>query len=790
MDTIFNSDSKLFKGHSIYGEWIVKHGLPTFNYTANPLTLKQAEWDPIVLPKTRRHPHVIGNTAIKAVVDNMGTASIFTETEVMRYIVSADHDKGGSGLTLIDEADGTTWGTSMYTAPEGVVSQRQFGPQFFSVLLENKGITVERELIMPEGDTPWVFVRVRVSAQEVKSFKLTEEWAVSPLYLQSLTRNTVRKKIAEMAVSYDVELGRQIARAQEIINNDDIDDDEVDGEFAGSPVELMLESLGSAPVDVKASDDKHPVLSISTDVELAAGETKAFYFRFGLFDDQPLEAPETFFESTIEVAKSRMVKAESDLAPEVAKELMWHSATAYGLVNRDDVLGGYTLNQAGNYGFHFGINAAARDPFLDSIPMMYVEPKLGLQVLRNTCSWADEEGALPFGLQSDKTPEGFGAKPSDMNLYALWSASEYAAVTGDLQAFDEMLPSHPEYAIAPLTLKGNLIRQYNYFHNVVGRGLKNHVRVMTGDWQDVALLVAGDHAKEMIEVGTSVLNTAAAAFILPRWAALLEKLGEAELAKQARDDAEDLAEVLREGFNGKWFDRIYGPEELVAGRDEIWSDVNGMALNSGAPTAEQAKSVIDAWKEVAENSPLGVRAMWPHNHNGEEAYGGIWVILNMFVTTGALKYDPDFALENFRKNALTSHARAYPSLWEGVLSGPDCWNAPESRRAGRTWGAWGEDLAGQDIEDDDPEAGMSMMSAQSFPVGNPHTHTALILSYIRLAGIDVDNEGCLVINPGIGSFESKIMKVNKDGSGWIQAEHTLTVKSVNGTFTGKGLIEF
>ncbi|MBY5948414.1 hypothetical protein [Photobacterium rosenbergii] len=73
---------------------------------------------------------------------------------------------------------------------------------------------------------------------------------MSPLYLQSLTRNTVRKKIAEMAVSYDVELGRQIARAQEIINNDDIDDDEVDGEFAGSPVELMLESLGSAPVDL------------------------------------------------------------------------------------------------------------------------------------------------------------------------------------------------------------------------------------------------------------------------------------------------------------------------------------------------------------------------------------------------------------------------------------------------------------------------------------------------------------------------------------------------------------
>ena len=786
---LLNPDSKLYKGHSVFGEWAVKHDLPVFNYTANPLTLKQAEWDPIVLPKTRRQPHVIGNTAIKAVVDNMGTATIFTETEVMRYFVSPDHQKGGSGVTFI-ELDGEKWGTTAHTAPKGAKVLPQFGPQFFAVQLENKGISVDREMIMPEGDVSWVFVRIRVSADEAKSFKLSEEWALSPLYLQSLTRNTVRKKVAEMAVSYEVELAGQVIKAQEAIDNDLVDDDEADGEFAGAPVQLMLESLGGAPVELSVSEDKHPTLTISTDVELSAGETKEFYFRFGLQDNEPVEAPETFFDSTIEAATSRMVKVDTEFAPEAAKEIMWHSAAAYGHINRDDVIGGYTLNQAGNYGFHFGINAAARDPFLDSIPMMYVEPKLGLQVLRNTCAWADEEGALPFGLQADKVPESFQAKPSDMNLYALWAASEYAAITGDLAAFDEILESHPEYDIEPLTLKGNLLRQYDYFHNVVGRGLKNHVRVMTGDWQDVALLVAGDHAEEMIKVGTSVLNTAAASFILPRWAALLEKFGEVKLAKQARDDAEDLAKVLREGYNGKWFDRIYGPEGLVSGRDEIWSDVNGMALTSGVPTPEQAKTIIEAWKDVADTSPLGVRAMWPHNNNGEEAYGGIWVILNMFITTGAMKYDLDFAVENFRKNMLTSHTRAYPAIWAGVLGGPDCWNSQESRRPGHSWGAWGEDLADQDIADDDPEAGMSMMSAQSFPTGNPHTHTALMLSYIRLAGIDIDSEGAIVINKGIGSFESKIMKVNKDGSGWIKAEHEITVKSVKGTFTGKGLIRF
>ncbi|MCG7585834.1 hypothetical protein, partial [Photobacterium sp. OFAV2-7] len=240
----------------------------------------------------------------------------------------------------------------------------------------------------------------------------------------------------------------------------------------------------------------------------------------------------------------------------------------------------------------------------------------------------------------------------------------------------------------------------------------------------------------------------------------------------------------------KWFDRIYGPNDVVVGRDECWLDVNAWALLCGAATDEQARLVIDNFRKDSLNSPLGVRAIWPHNTTGEEAYGGVWYVLNMVLIWAANKYDPDFSLELFRKTSLSNHTQHYPSIWEGVLSGPDCWNGPESKRPGRTWGAWGEQLASEEIADDDPRAGMSMMSAQSFPVANTHSHASPIMSYIRLAGIETSVEGHLVITPGIGSFESPILCVRKDGSGWIKSDHEITVESVNGKFTGTGTVTF
>ncbi|MRI33299.1 hypothetical protein EOPP23_09920 [Endozoicomonas sp. OPT23] len=78
---------------------------------------------------------------------------------------------------------------------------------------------------------------------------------------------------------------------------------------------------------------------------------------------------------------------------------------------------------------------------------------------------------------------------------------------------------------------------------------------------------------------------------------------------------------------------------------------------------------------------------------------------------------------------------------------------------------------------------------QAFPVANTHAHTNPILGYLHLCGVGITPECTLKIGKG-SYFESQNLCINEDGSGWIKADHEITVESVNGKFTGKGIVKF
>ncbi|MEV6717470.1 hypothetical protein AB0M48_36165 [Lentzea sp. NPDC051208] len=67
---------------------------------------------------------------------------------------------------------------------------------------------------------------------------------------------------------------------------------------------------------------------------------------------------------------------------------------------------------------------------------------------------------------------------------------------------------------------------------------------------------------------------------------------------------------------------------------------------------------------------------------------------------------------------LHAHTAAYPEVWTGTLSGPDCYLAPDSDRPGETWAL--------------PDFGTAM---QAYPVANLHSHSQSLLALLRLLGI-------------------------------------------------------
>jgi hypothetical protein len=154
---------------------------------------------------------------------------------------------------------------------------------------------------------------------------------------------------------------------------------------------------------------------------------------------------------------------------------------------------------------------------------------------------------------------------------------------------------------------------------------------------------------------------------------------------------------------------------------------------------------------------------------GQGTKGGIWYSINMTLIWAAAKIDPELAWDEWRRLSLDGHVKAYPEVWEGTLSGPDAWNAPESDRPGRTWTS-------------------PRFSQQSFPVNNLHCHSQPVLAYLRLLGVEPNVSGGLsVTTPDqaySGEYKSGNFSLNADGSGWINATGRITVTTRNGKQSG------
>ncbi|MGF1760116.1 hypothetical protein L4D76_19705 [Photobacterium sagamiensis] len=781
--------SKEFKGNSVFGEWIMKDGLPMFNYKVNPLTTPECEWSPLPHPNTRRNFHYIGNKAVSFLVDNFGTSGMWDELECSRWLTQADLQEGGTGITVIEEADGTTWGTHVNKFPEGMTPERHFGPTSFGVYPSFNGLNVERDMIMPEGDYPWAFIRVRVSLDEgqaVRTFKLSEEWRLKPLYAALLVIPEEREELSE-EVHYDVTLGNQII-AQEVFEDDDF------GGETGTPAKMMIESYND-DFEAATNGEQHPTLTFTGEVTIEAGQVKEFYFRFGRYDDTNIEAPESFYEETLEATITRLPTGGCDDLPYTSAELVWNAAAIYGMVFKDDVIGDFTINQGSAYGFDIGCNAAPRDPLQYASAMAYMEPKLSLECLRNTLGWGSEDGDMPFTLSSDKEASLFAFRPSDQNLWSIWAACDYAAMTGDLKAFGEQQYYHPMHEQESVTLKENLIRQFRFFVDVVGRGALNYPRILNADWADDVLDFAGDYNKEdMIEGGSSIFNSALGAYVLPMFAGLMEKLGESEVAKEAREQAADLRALTAKAHNGTYFWRAICPDGTPVGDDICWIEVQAFAILCGA--AEDAGLVDSVLKYVddfnAKDSPLGARTMYPHTGKGRASQGGVWYTINEKLISGAAKFGrKDWAIRNLEMMSLHNKTTAYPDRFNGVLSGPDAWNAPESElNKGESWEGWDTSTVDPDANVDEAIIQVATyMSMQAFPVCNTHAHTNPILGLLHIGGVQVDENCDLVVGTGI-EFEAPHWKLNKDGSGWIITDQEITVTSPHGKFTGTGKVEF
>ena len=728
---------------SSFGRWTwSEDGLPVFAHGAPP-----AASDRIV----------IGNRRITLMPDGYGTVSVADEHDGIRFLVAPASN--GSGESLINGARPS-------------VGERRFGPTWFEVDLAVDDVVLTRSFVIPEGEQPWVLVRVELSnrSSASRSFVHTERWELRPRHVTLAREPDAAARNAVEAISFRSEVAGARVVATECRGD-------VAAELAGrrrpavfgEPHAVVLEALTGAGC-ARASDAAHPVLEVDSDVTVGAGECEVLWFRFGLDDGVPVDDPEAAVAGWRRALTDRLPRAAAAAAPMAEREVSWHAALLTGAACADGVLGGHTLDQASAYSYVMGFNGAARDPLQHAIPLVYVEPDLALSVLRNTCAWASPDGDLPYALDGAKRPWTSMWQPSDQNIWALWLASEYAAATGDLGAFAEPVGFHPAHGADQVPLQEHLQRQFSFLIDGVGLGEHGHLRIRNADWNDMVIGTSGVDHEVMVDKGESVLNSAMAAWVLPRYAGLCERLGDVATASAARSVADELRAAVAAEWNGRWFRRAYGPGVGPIGDDSLWLEVQPWAILCGAADGEQAAALLEAIDEGPRSgSLLGARVRWPVlpggdglGGPGDATNGGIWYSINATLVWAAASVDPELAWDEWRRMSFSAHAAAYPDVWEGTLSGPDSYNAPESDRPGRTW------------------SGM-----QTFPVGNLHSHAQPLLAYLRLVGIEPAPDGALRIGGSAGArFESRVVTVEADGSGRLAAAGPVVVDTAGGRIEG------
>jgi hypothetical protein len=758
---------------SLYGRWVWRGGLPAFVYDADQEALDAAEWDPIVGPPTRRHWIMVGNRAIGMQAANDGTVALFDEGDGLRWLTAPD--PAGTGVSILDDG-GREWGTDFAVRAGEKPPLRTFGPTWFEVEDAYRGLTLSRLVLCPEGEVPWVLVRVRLrlsrAAVGSRAVRHVERWALRPRFVNLLESAAQRRERAELAVSYAVTETVAGLAAEERFASPDAPAPVGPAArlLVGPPATLVLERLGrtAGTASHRLDGSPHPTLEIETPVALRPGEGRELWFRFGRADGILFHHPRTVLRDSLRALAARLPRAAAAAAPAAAREVAWHAALLGGGLARDRVIGGHTLDQGSAYSYVVGFNGAARDPLQHALPLVYVAPDQALSVLRNTCAWATPEGDLPYALDAGKRPTNLLFRPSDQNLWALWLAAEYAAATGDLAAFDAPLAYHPARATPAVPLREHLRRQFRFFVDVVGRGEGGHVRILNADWNDTAISDSGVPAQEMIQRGSSVLNSAMAAWVLPVFAGLAERLGEAALAAEARTQADELRALVATAWNGRWFHRAYAPGGAPVGDDDLWLEGQPWAILCGAADPEQARALlatIDAGARAG--SPLGARLrapLPPASGAGEATLGGVWYAVSMTLVWAAARIAPDLAWDEWRRMTLAAHTAAYPAIWEGTLSGPDAWNAPESPRPGRTWGTPG-------------------LAMQAFPVSNMHSHAQPLLAYLRLLGIEPTPRGTLALGAG-GRFRSRVLRLGPTGHGSLRVRGPVALETAHGPATG------
>jgi hypothetical protein len=716
-------DIRSATGSGIFGRWFVDgFGLPAYRYRLDP------DRDPRALQpdlKSTDAWHQLGNDHVVATAHTRGHVQLWSQDRSYQWVNLAQPALGqyAGGYGYLRTAGGRVISTLYADRPAGARTRRHFATGYFGRSTAVPGIAVTDQVYAPFGDDPLLLhdVTIRNRSRRPLRASWVEYWGVNP-------RSVVNQRYIGLGrPAYD--RSRRTLTARQLPDAVDkrpltvfaaalrgkVADWETDAtRFFGAggrarPAEVVAGRLSrtrAAPhaggIAAHGGTPGQHLFAFRSPTVVPPKGSITLRYAYGLAHAKRVPA----LVKRWRAARDPLARSEHAWRawlPRVrlgsgrdwlSRELQWDGYMLRSGATYEETCGHHIVSQGGYYQYDAGIQAAYRDPLQHILPLIYAAPELARETIRYSA--AEQSSGLrflPYARTEMCKPTDHGTS-ADLDLWLLLAAAEYGLGTRDLSFFDERLP----WAGGG---RASLWRHLRQAHRNQESRRGPHGGYLTGtngDWSDFSTQFLG--------MNESILVTAQLAYVYPRLGELAEARGDRAFAKRLRADAAELRAVLGREWTGRgWYSRGYDAQGQI-GRGVIYGEPQPWALLAGVPSAEQARTLvanvrrfltgvgapaqthgparIGSSQSPARNDPEVDERTVPERGIGDNNavyVGGAWYAINGWLTgalgdlEGKVPRAPEFAFDEFLRNTLSAHARAYPQRWNGVISVDDVCSA-------------------------------------------------------------------------------------------------------------------
>jgi cellobiose phosphorylase len=300
-----------------------------------------------------------------------------------------------------------------------------------------------------------------------------------------------------------------------------------------------------------SSSDRSSAFLLERDFELQPNESQTLYFLYGYLPNgfkigdlvkKYSVDPVGLLARSSAAWKTEGLRFSVPSEPWVEREISWHNYYLRSALTYDSFFGEHILSQGHVYQYIMGFQGAARDPLQHIMPFIFSDAELVREIVRYTLKEIQPDGSIPYGIVGSGVPMPSPFVPGDLEMWLLWTASEYVLATRDRKFLEEEIPAYSRLETRPTDPTVGELLDHSYAHlvNVIGVGKHGLMRLAMGDWNDgvVVVRVPIMLVDEVREQGESVLDAAMASYVLDHYARMLTYAGDKATAGEARAKAD------------------------------------------------------------------------------------------------------------------------------------------------------------------------------------------------------------------------------------------------------------